>query len=103
MKKKNFLRLALLWMAVQASVVTVQGETTDGNPGNPILLSYDELYANAANLPIPNDYYGYKREEMFPLATSKYQAAPISPALDDFLRNPTMAQGQIFYLEGGKT
>ena len=105
MKKKNFLRFALFWMAVQASVVTVQGETTDGNPGAPILLSHDELYANAANLPITGDYYdyGYKREDVYPLATSKYQAAPISPALYDYASDASRADGQVFYLEGGKT
>ena len=105
MKKKNFLRFALFWMAVQASVVTVQGETTDGNPGAPILLSHGELYANAANLPITGGYYdyGYKREDVYPLATSKYQAAPISPALYDYASDASRADGQVFYLEGGKT
>lgn len=76
---------------------------SDGKPGEPILLSYDELYAQAANLPLSDDNDGLKREDVFALATSKYQAAPISPALHDFISNVEYAEGQTFYLEGGKT
>lgn len=93
--KKNFLRLTLL-MAVLASFTTTRGENA------PILLSHDELYANAANLPIPN-YEWVSRSDAFALATSKYQAAPISPALHDYISNPGIEEGQVFYLEGGKT
>ena len=76
---------------------------SDGKPGDPILLSYDELYAQAASLPLSDDNDGLKREDVFALATSKYQAAPISPALYDFISNVEYAEGQTFYLEGGKT
>ena len=76
-------------------------EHTDGKPGEPILLSYDELYAQAADLSIPDDDQ-YKRSDVFALA-EKYQAAPISPALHDFISNTDLAEGQTFYLEGGKT
>ena len=76
---------------------------SDGKPGDPILLSYDELYAQAASLPLSDDNDGLKLEDVFALATSKYQAAPISPALYDFISNVEYAEGQTFYLEGGKT
>jgi len=75
---------------------------TDGTPGEPILLSYDELYAQAADLPLPDDET-VKRSDVFALATEKYQAAPISPALYDFISNTAYAEGQTFLLEGGKT
>ncbi|MBR1415045.1 MAG: hypothetical protein IJ570_04200 [Prevotella sp.] len=83
-------------------------EHTDGKPGEPILLSYDELYASAADLLLPGDEKlmpaeRANRSEVFELATSKYQAAPISPALYDFISNTDYAEGQTFYLEGGKT
>lgn len=78
-------------------------ERTDGKPGEPILLSYDELYAQASTLPLPDDKDGLRRDDVFGLATSKYQAAPISPALYDFISNTDLAEGQTFYLEGGKT
>ena len=102
MMKKNCLRLTLLCTAVLASFVTARGETVDDTPGAPILLSHGELYADADNLPIPG-HEGLKRSDVYALATSKYQAAPITPALYAFEINPSMAQGQVFYLEGGKT
>jgi hypothetical protein len=74
---------------------------SDGQPGAPILLSYDELYAQAETLPIPDDE-NVKRSDAFALATEKYQAAPISPALYDFISNTEYAEGQTFLLEGGK-
>jgi hypothetical protein len=75
---------------------------SDGTPGAPILLSYDELYAQAASLPLPDDAT-VKRGDVFALATEKYQAAPISPTLYDFISNTAYAEGQTFLLEGGKT
>ena len=75
---------------------------SDGKPGAPILLSHDELYAQAASLPLPDDAT-LKRSDVFSLATEKYQAAPISPTLYDFISNTNYAEGQTFYLEGGKT
>ena len=75
---------------------------SDGQPGEPILLSYDELYAQAADLPLADDNDGLKRNDVFALATSKYQAAPITPALYDFISNVDYAEGQEFQLEGGK-
>lgn len=66
---------------------------TDGQPGEPLLLKYDELMAK----------YGESRADTFALATSTYKAAPISPILYDFISNTNYAEGQSFYLEGGKT
>lgn len=77
-------------------------ERTDGQPGEPITLKWDDLYAQAANLPVPDDD-AVKRADVFELATSKYNAAPLSPALADFISNTDLAEGQTFYLEGGKT
>lgn len=75
---------------------------SDGQPGEPILLSYDELYAKGESMTIP-DAADIKRGDVFALATTKYQAAPISPTLYDFISNTAYAEGQTFYLEGGKT
>jgi len=66
---------------------------SDGKPGDPILLKYDELMTK----------YGENRADTFALATSQYKAAPISPTLLDFISNTNYAEGQSFYLEGGKT
>ncbi len=74
---------------------------SDGQPGEPILLSYDDLYAQAATLPLPDDET-VKRADVFALATEKYQAAPISPALYSFISDTKYAEGQTFLLEGGK-
>lgn len=49
---------------------------SDGTPGEPILLSYDELYAQASSMSLPDDP-NVKRDDVFALATEKYQAAPI--------------------------
>ena len=75
---------------------------SDGQPGEPILLSYDELYAKGESMTIP-DAADIKRGDVFALATTKYQAAPISPTLYDFISNTAYAEGQTFLLEGGKT
>ena len=75
---------------------------SDGTPGEPILLSYDELYAQASSMSLPDDP-NVKRDDVFALATEKYQAAPISPTLYDFISNTAYAEGQTFLLEGGKT
>ncbi|MCR5395237.1 MAG: hypothetical protein K6E86_07580 [Bacteroidales bacterium] len=65
---------------------------SDGTPGDPILLVHDDLMAQ----------YGDSRADTFALA-AEYDAAPISPALYDFISNTKYAEGQAFYLEGGKT
>lgn len=88
-------------VAVDAKYNTLT-KRSDGKPGEPILLAYDELYAQAASLGVPDDE-NVKRTDVFALATEKYQAAPITPALYDFISNTQYAEGQTFYLEGGKT
>lgn len=65
---------------------------SDGQPGEPILLKHDELLAR----------YGTSRNDTFALAAD-YNAAAISPTLLDFISNTQYAEGQSFYLEGGKT
>lgn len=81
-----------------ASFNTVQ-RATRGTPGAPILLSHDNLMATSASS-LVNDWY--QRDVVYELAAD-YQAAPISPTLDDFMTNVRLAEGQVFYLEGGKT
>ena len=76
-------------------------KVTDGKPGAPITLKYDSLMNIADELPLPDDNT-VKRADVFALA-KQYNAAPISPALSDFISDTKYAQGQIFYLEGGKT
>lgn len=65
---------------------------SDGTPGEPILLSHSDLM----------EKYGTSRADTFALAT-ELNAAPISPTLLDFISNTNYAEGQTFYLEGGKT
>lgn len=64
---------------------------SDGKPGDPILLEHDRLISETWN-----------RTDTFALAAD-YNAAPISPTLLDFISNTNYAEGQTFYLEGGKT
>ena len=90
---------ATIESAVDACYNTVV-RTTKGTPGAPILLKHDELMAQAADLPVSDSYE--KRTEVFALA-DEYEAAPISPALNNFMTDSKMAEGQVFYLEGGKT
>ena len=73
---------------------------SDGKPGAPILLKHDELMAQAASLPIPNQEKS--RTQVFALA-AQYDAAPLTPTLYDFIENTNYAEGQTFMLEGGKT
>lgn len=78
-------------VAVDAKYNTCTSRS-DGTPGDPILLNHDELMAQ----------YGSSRADTFALA-SKYNAAPISPTLLDFISNTNYAEGQTYYLQGGKT
>ena len=73
---------------------------SDGKPGEPILLKHDELKAQAASLPIPNQTAS--RTQVF-AAAEEFDAAPITPTLYDFIENTQYAEGQTFMLEGGKT
>lgn len=73
---------------------------SDGQPGEPILLNHSDLLAQAASIEIPNRTEN--RAEVYANAAN-YNAAPISPTLYDFISNTNYAEGQTFYLEGGKT
>lgn len=75
---------------------------SDGTPGDPILLKHDEMIAQYHDAVLPNNDAGIKRPDAFALA-DKYNAAPISNVLYDFISNTSLAEGQTFYLEGGKT
>lgn len=63
---------------------------SDGTPGEPILIEHEKML----NI--------WNRADTFALAAD-YNAAPISPVLYDFISNTNYAEGQTFYLEGGKT
>lgn len=76
---------------VDAKYNTVTSRT-DGQPGPPIFLSHDSLM----------DAYGTQRDDTFALAHT-YDAAPLSPILNDFISNVNYAEGQVYWLEGGKT
>jgi len=89
----------LISVPVDAKYNTVT-QRSDGTPGEPILLSHEQLMAEAASLAIPNR--DESRADVFALA-SEYDAAPISPTLYDFISNADYAEGQTFLLEGGKT
>lgn len=64
---------------------------SDGKPGEPILLEHAKLLSET-----------WDRTDTFAIAAD-YNAAPISPTLLDFISNTSYAEGQTFYLEGGKT
>ena len=74
--------------------------TTKGTPGPPILLSHADLMQQAAGLPI--DGFSESRTAVFARAAD-FDAAPISPALSSYMTSTQLAEGQVFYLEGGKT
>lgn len=77
---------------------------SDGKPGEPILLKHDEMistYHTADMMISPTSTH--KRLDVYGEMAAKYDAAPISPVLDDFISNTNYAEGQTFLLEGGKT
>ncbi len=59
---------------------------TDGTPGEPILLKWDEMYNQNDTIPGANDY----------------KAAFLDQWLKDYTNDNTLAEGTIFYLDGGK-
>lgn len=77
---------------------------SDGKPGEPILLKHDEMIStyHTPDMMI-NPTSTYKRVDVYGEMAAKYDAAPISPVLDDFISNTNYAEGQTFLLEGGKT
>lgn len=60
---------------------------TDGTPGDPIVLKWDEYYIENDSVPGANDY----------------QAARLDEWLINYTQDNTLAEGSIFYLDGDKT
>lgn len=75
---------------------------SDGKPGEPILLKHDEMIAQYAKAKLNNMQSELTRDQVF-AAADDYNAAPISPVLYNFISDANYAEGQAFYLEGGKT
>ncbi len=88
-------------LEIDAKYNTFTGRS-DGKPGAPILLNHDEMIAKYNGQNIVNSSGDYKRTDVFAQA-AEFDAAPISNVLYDFISNTTLAEGQTFYLEGGKT
>lgn len=59
---------------------------TDGTPGEPIHLKWDDLYIPNDSVPGANDY----------------EAARLDEWLVNYTQDATLAEGSIFYLDGGK-
>ena len=74
---------------------------SDGQPGEPILLSHADMMAQAGSITI-KDHESVSHAEVYAHAAD-YDAAPISHVLYDFISNTQYAEGQTFELEGGKT
>lgn len=74
---------------------------SDGQPGEPILLSHADMLAQAGSITI-KDHETVSHAEVYAHAAD-YDAAPISHVLYDFISNTQYAEGQTFELEGGKT
>lgn len=72
---------------------------SDGKPGEPILLKHEEMMSQNPEI---MDHANLHQSDVFALA-AEYDAAPISHVLYDFISNTNYAEGQAFYLEGGKT
>lgn len=75
---------------------------SDGTPGEPIVLGHQEMIDQYRDAAIANQAQELKRSYVFALADD-YNAAPLSNVLYDFISNTSLAEGQTFYLEGGKT
>ena len=73
---------------------------TKKEAGPPVTLNHAELMSQAPYLPVSGSYD--MRSDVYALA-EKYEAAPISPVLNDYMTSVSMGEGQVFYLEGGKT
>ena len=74
---------------------------SDGQPGEPILLSHADMMAQAGSITI-KDHETVSHAEVY-AHSADYDAAPISHVLYDFISNTQYAEGQTFMLEGGKT
>ena len=86
-------------VAVDAKYNTLT-KRSDGKPGPAITLLHADLLAQQNSAPlIGNDE---SRATTFAQA-AEFDAAPLTPTLYDFISNTTYAEGQTYYLEGGKT
>lgn len=76
-----------------------------GTPGEAILLEHDDMIATYAEAGLSNmtGFENLSRSAVFGSLATRYNAAPISPVLYDFISNADYAEGQTFELEGGKT
>lgn len=88
-------------VAVDAKYNTVTTRS-DGKPGPAILLGHEEMIAQYSNAKLTNFQSEITRDQVF-AAAKDYDAAPISPVLYNFISDANYAEGQTFYLEGGKT
>lgn len=86
-------------VAVDAKYNTLT-KRSDGKPGPAITLLHAELMAQQSTAPLIGSTES--RATTFAQA-EEFNAAPLTPTLYDFISNTTYAEGQTYYLEGGKT
>lgn len=86
--------------SVGGNHIAVHTEGDDSVP--PILLKHAEMIEAYTDSSISTTI-PYKRADVYGAQAATYDAAPISPVLNDFMANPDHAEGQTFLLEGGKT
>lgn len=76
---------------------------SDGEPGDPILIKHQVATTEPARLATEDDEDYAKVLSQHQAAVSTYDAMQIDDILTDFISNSELAEGQEFYLEGGKT
>lgn len=86
-------------VAVDAKYNTLT-KRSDGKPGPAITLLHADLLAQQSSAPLIGS--DESRATTFEQA-AEFDAAPLTPTLYDFISNTTYAEGQTYYLEGGKT
>ena len=86
-------------VAVDAKYNTLT-KRSDGKPGPAIVLMHADLLAQQNSAPLIGSEES--RANTFAQA-EEFNAAPLTPTLYDFISNTTYAEGQTYYLEGGKT
>lgn len=76
---------------------------SDGEPGEPVLIEHKLATAPPAKLDDETDENYAAVVSSHEAAISKYNAMQIDDILTDFISDVNFAEGQEFYLEGGKT
>lgn len=76
---------------------------SDGEAGEPILIEHKLATTPPAKLDGEKDDAYAKVLSLHEAAISKYNAMQIDDILTDFISDVDLAEGQTFYLEGGKT